>query len=65
MKRHVAISTAIEGQGFIAFYANDLIAAKMSDFGQLRAGQADAYYHLCVDPRYDFADVLAYLESMA
>lgn len=67
MKRHVGITTQIESSRFIAFTANGTIAAKMADYGTLyKHGDLERdSYHLCVDPRYDFADVLAYLESMA
>ena len=64
MKRNVAITNQFEEQGIIYFYASDTIAECAKEFGKARSytGKAECWI-LDVDARYDFYDVLAWLES--
>lgn len=60
-KTEFAISSYYEGTGSINFDATEDIAAAAEAFGWLYEG--DGGYTLYVDSRYDFQEVLAYLES--
>ena len=63
-KRNVAISTQIPTQSYLSFYANETIAECAKEFGQVRSFDRHTdRWSLEVDERYDFDDVVAWLES--
>ena len=63
MKRNVAISTHIPSQHYLAFYANSTVAECAKEFGSVQPFSTKDKWSLEVDERYDFADVVAWLES--
>ena len=64
MKRTVAISTSCPPQYYLSFYATDTIAECAKEFGRVRPfDNIKGKWVMNVDARFDFADVLAWLES--
>ena len=64
-KRELAISWAHEPVGCIIFYATSDAAEDIKQFGQItpRHCSTPNLYHLAVDGRYDFQEVLEYLKQ--
>jgi len=65
MKRTVGIVRAIEKDGIIVFSGPAALAREAGDYGyyEYPEGVESAYVHLRVDPRYDFYDVLQWIEE--
>ena len=64
MKKDVVVDCAFESTGYIAFYATKRIADNASEFGHMYPiGDVPNKYALNVDPRYDFGEVLDYIQN--
>lgn len=63
-KQEVMVKTTYAQVGYIYFYAKTSAAIKFKKFGTLLAsGEEFTSWTLKVDPRYDFDEVVAYLEG--
>ena len=64
MKKDVFVESAFEVTGYIAFFATKKIADNASEFGHMYPiGDVPNKYALNVDPRYDFGEVLDYIQN--
>lgn len=62
MRHNIGIRCAIKDQHWVQFNANTAFAVEAEQFGTLTG--AAPTYQLFVDARYDFDEVIAYLESL-
>ena len=62
-QKEVAISFILESYRLILFYASLDAASDMQEFGDVRPGNRKSFYQLVVDARYEFSDVVAYIEN--
>ena len=62
-KRKVAVSWSNKGMGVIRFYASADVAKEFEGYGDLKLREDGGECRLIVDPRYDFDDVLSYLQN--
>ena len=62
-QKEVAISFVLESYRTIYFYASTDAANDMWEFGNVRPGGRRDFYQLVVDGRYEFSDVVAYIEN--
>lgn len=62
-KREMAIRWANKGMRYISVNASSDAAAELTEYGLLVSGQRKSCYILYVDARYDFDEVVAYIES--
>lgn len=64
MKAEIAVSFSYPPSGIIDFYATPDAASEMSKFGDVsKEPNTPDRYWMKVDPRFSFAEVLAYIES--
>lgn len=64
MKREVAVASENENQFLITFYSTRDALADIQQFGEVYPfSSTSEKYFLYVDRRFDFADVLAYIEN--
>ena len=65
LKRELAINWCDESMYTIIFYATSDAAEEIKQFGQLTPNFCSTpnLYHLAVDKRYDFQEVLEYLKQ--
>ena len=62
LKSEVAIDMIFPAGCFITLYATTDAASEFSEFGDIHAEGKDRY-HLSVDARYDFDEVVAYIRN--
>ena len=66
MKKHLVITARHRNQGIVYFYADEILAAQAADFGNLvKLVHKHDYWEFQIDARYDFDEVVAWLESLA
>jgi hypothetical protein len=64
IKREVQITTVIKSVRHIIFYASTDAVAEFEEFGEvLPSTNTRELYNLFVDARYDFGEVVAYIEG--
>lgn len=63
MKREVQVSFANDLVGHIVFYATNDAVSAFKGFGDLSHAQFLNQWDLFVDARFDFDEVLAYIEN--
>lgn len=64
MKQDVAVLTSVENSKMIVFYATNDAVTEFVDFGEvIKRPDGKNKYNLYVDPRFDFAEVLAYIQN--
>ena len=63
LKREVAVDGYVKSVGMIYFYASSDAAAEFSEFGSLHKDEHSEKYTLLIDRRFDFDEVLAYIQN--
>jgi len=64
LKRELAVEWSNEPTHFISFYATPDAVEDVKQFGRITLfSDAPNLYHLVVDGRYDFQEVLEYLKN--
>ena len=63
MQSEIAIKHNMEGQGILYFYATPDAASDVRQFGELEQVIHQDFYKLEVDARYNFLEVVAYIEA--
>jgi len=62
-KREVAIDGHIKSLGMIYFYSSRDAAEDFREFGHMSTSEEGNKYTLFIDKRFDFDEVLAYIEN--
>ena len=62
-KRELAIDKVLGPLNTVYFYASSDALEDIKPFGLISAAHAPNHYRLGVDKRYDFAEVVAYMEA--
>lgn len=63
MKREIAVDYWLPEARVIYFYATNGAAASFHEFGRVRAEDGPSQWALTVDPRFDFHEILQYMEQ--
>lgn len=63
MKREVTVTIALDLVRTIYFYGTPDSAIQFGDFGEVVRGRRRNLYELTVDARFDFDEVLAYING--
>jgi hypothetical protein len=63
MKREVGVRLYVRSMRMIVFYSTDDALTEFSEFGQIESGDTDNTCRLWVDSRFDFDEVLKYIEE--
>jgi hypothetical protein len=64
MKCEVAVTLKLEEYNMITLYATPDAAADFAQFGDL-SGDGGSKYTLYADPRFDFKEIVRYIENYA
>lgn len=64
MKRKIGITCELQITKSVFFDASQEDAEKFKDFGALEKRDRENHWHLKVDARYDFQDILDYIEEI-
>lgn len=67
MKRKLAITNLVPSMRIVSFYADKDTADSLKEFGKVFSNTEEDLrdsHELYVDPRFDFEDVVEYMESM-
>jgi len=62
-KTEVAINSCVPSLRYMTIFASADAATEFKDFGSLTLDKLIGWYTLFVDPRFDFDEVVAYIEN--
>lgn len=64
MQKEVAIEAVVPSAALVSFYATGDAASEFADYGRLtKAESIPNLYYLYVDRRFDFDEVVAFIEN--